>query len=167
MERIKKLGIISVILIGISCNTKTEQQEVIDEDLTFIRNIEQDAVSKHSSADITFAEKDIFVVGECKSYNNEDSYTFSEICHYPNAQSIEDLYQIFKKNYKYTTKISPSLPNSDTIIKGEYPIEINYSKTKFKKDTVNINLIFPGGEDYIYLYIKNDSSFINNIHSPD
>jgi hypothetical protein len=165
MEYKKTLYLIVCILITVSCNTEIENQET--------NFTEQENIASKGSLIVGYdtiaalKKKNIFLKGKCEEYRNEDSYDFTEICYYPNALNLTDLYDVFKKEYTFKTKIVPLLPVNDTIIKGEYPMEISYLKTKFNTDTIQINLFFPGGEDYIYLYSQNDSNFISHTYSPD
>lgn len=164
MEYINKLHILFLVFFIASCGTK---QETKNREQTHVNLPLQDSVIEIIDTLKPLKENDIFTKGECNEFRDENTYTFSEICNYPYANNLEDLYRIFKQEYKFTTPLLSKLPYRDTTIKGDYPDEINYLKTKFNNDTVQINLIFPGGEDYIYLYTKNDSCFINHTYSPD
>jgi hypothetical protein len=162
MEHKITLYIITLFALITSCNTELDKQEI-----NTTKKIEFEAIDTI----ITETEKDLFEKGPCKEYSDEDNFTFTDICYYPNAKNFDDLYRIFlneySKNKNHSTKPTDNLPVKNDTITGEYPLSITYELPKTDSDSLIINLFYPGGEDYYYFYSRNDSSFVQHIASPD
>jgi hypothetical protein len=162
MEHKIKLYIISIFALILSCNTENIKQET-----NTTKNIEIDTIDSV----VTVTKKDVFEEVTCKEYNDEDNFTFTDICYYPNAKNFNDLYRVFLntylKNKNHSTKPTDNLPLKNDTITGEYPLSITYDLPTTDSDSLIINLFYPGGEDYFYFYSQNDSSFIEHIASPD
>lgn len=104
------------------------------------------------------------IIKKCKTKDIPEKYIFKDICEYDNILDLNTLYKDYINTNSLTEDLLKNLPKEDTVYSTSSISEIKYS---IKKNLVEVNILFEGGETKLKIYTTKNKGIVEAIKNVD